>query len=517
MTLRSKLSVAIMSLVFVSQLILHTEAETGAARTSAVTPASMVGPRFEPAPCPFTPAADQVEGHSLSCGFVLVPENRARPEGNWLRLAVAVFKSRTVVTRPSLIFLGGGPGTFVLERFGPWVSGARARDLTADRDFVLFDQRGVGFSQPSLYCQELVDLKYQIIGSHPTREQETEDQVAAAFACRDRLVASGIELAAYNTAANAADVNDIRVALGYDRVDVWGLSYGTRLALAVAQDFPEAVHSLVLDSALPPSVNQVVDRVANAERAFQVLFDGCAADVACASAYPDLETVFYDLVAQLNTTPARYLAQHPRTGVVHNVVLTGDRLVRTLVDALDDASLIPFVPLVAVSIQHGDFTLMSQATSLLTFTDSRSAGMFYSVNCTDMVSRTSAPQLFAARRTVRAEIAEALSEDARLRICAGWGAAQPRPSASRPVVSDVPTLILAGEYDPLTPPAYAEIAGRTLRNSSWFEFPAIGHAVVPTSPCALAMMIDFLATPALTPDASCIADMGPPAWVIPSP
>ena len=101
--------------------------------------------------------------------------------------------------------------------------------------------------------------------------------------------------------------------------------------------------------------------------------------------------------------------------------------------------------------------------------------------------------------------------------CAGWGAAQPRSSATRPVVGDVSTLILAGEYDPLTPPAYAEIAARTLHNSSWFEFPGIGHAVVPTSPCAHAMMIDFLAAPALTPDYSCIADMRPPAWVIPSP
>jgi len=518
MTIRSTLFVAILSAVLVSQLILHTEAETGAPRTPAVAlAASMVSPHFEPGPCPFTPAADQVEGHSLSCGFVLVAENRTHLEGNWLRLAVAVFKSRTLATRPSLIFLGGGPGTFVLERFGPGVSGSLARDLTADRDFVLFDQRGVGFSQPSLTCPELVDLKYRTIGSHPTRDQETEDRVAAAFACRDRLVASGIELAAYTTAANAADVNDIRAALGYERVDVWGLSYGTRLALTVAHDFPEAVHSLVLDSALPPSVNQVVDRVANAGRAFQVLFDGCAADLACASAYPDLDTVFYDLVAQLNTTPASYLAQHPRTGVVYNVVLTGDRLVRTLVDALDDASLIPFIPLVAASIQQGNFTLMSQATSLLTFNDNSSGGMFYSVNCADEVSRTSAPQVFAARRTLRAEIVEALSEDARLRICAGWGAAQPQPGAARPVVSDVPTLILAGEYDPLTPPAYAEIAARTLRNSSWFEFPGIGHAVVPTSPCAHAMMIGFLAAPALTPDASCIADIRPPAWVIPGP
>ena len=414
--------------------------------TSAVTPAAlMVSPRFEPAPCPFTPAADQVEGLTVSCGFVLVPENRSHPEGNWIRLAVAIFKSPTVATRPPLIFLGGGPGTFVLERFGPLVSGALTPDLTADRHLVMFDQRGVGFSQPSLGCQELVDLKYQTIGIRLTRDQETDAVVDAAFACRDRLVASGIELAAYTTGASAADVNDIRIALGYGPFDVWGLSYGTRLALEVERDFPEAVHSLVLDSALPPPVNQVTDRAANAERAFRVLFDGCAADLACAAAYPDLETVFYDLVADFNETPASFVAQHPRTGVVYNVVLTGDRLVRTLVDALTDASLIPFVPLVAASIRAGDFTLISQATSLLTFKDDHSVGMFYSVNCADKVSRTSAPQLFAARRTVRPEIAEALGEDARLRICAGWGAAEVPRSAAAPVVSGVPALILAGD------------------------------------------------------------------------
>ena len=102
----------------------------------------------------------------------------------------------------------------------------------------MFDQRGVGYSQPSLNCQELATWRYRTIGSHRTRDQETEDQVEAAFACRDRLVASGIDLAAYNTAASAADVNDIRIALGYGQFDVWGLSYGTRLALAVERDFP---------------------------------------------------------------------------------------------------------------------------------------------------------------------------------------------------------------------------------------------------------------------------------------
>jgi len=140
--------------------------------------------------------------------------------------------------------------------------------------------------------------------------------------------------------------------------------------------------------------------------------------------------------------------------------------------------------------------------------------MFYSVNCADQVSRTSARPIFAAQQNVRPEIAAALHEEARLRICEGWGAARLSRSAASPVTSEVPTLILAGQYDPLTPPEYAEIAGRTLRHSRWFEFPAIGHAVEPTSLCALAMMIDFLADPLLAPDASCIADLPPPSWII---
>lgn len=176
---------------------------------SAPAPSPFI-PRFISGPCPFIPAVDQAEGSTINCGFVAVPENRAHPDGRWIRLAVAVYRAPEVPTRPPLIFLGGGPGSFVLEGFGPRVSGSLARDLTAGRDFVMFDQRGVGFSEPALDCQELRDLKYRAIESHPTRAEETDNQVEAAFACRNRLLGSGIELAAYSTAASAADVNDIR-------------------------------------------------------------------------------------------------------------------------------------------------------------------------------------------------------------------------------------------------------------------------------------------------------------------
>jgi pimeloyl-ACP methyl ester carboxylesterase len=471
---------------------------------------------FVSAPCPFVPASDHIEGQTLRCGFVTVPEDRTRPLGRQVHLSVAVFNARGAATRKPLVFIGGGPGSFVLESFGPGVTGSLAQDLSSNRDFVVFDQRGVGFSQPSLYCEELRVLFYSTLGTYRTHAQRTDDRVAAALACRDRLVAGGIDLASYNTVTSAADVNDIRLALGYDKVDLWGLSYGTKLALRVERDFRQAVNSLVLDSALPPPVNQLVDQASNAERAFRVMFDACASDAACSSAYPNLENEFYGLVAKLNANPAVFHAQHPRTGVVHQVVLTGDSIIETLNDALVPAFLIPFMPLAIASLSQGNFTLISQATSLLSFDDSHSAGMFYSVNCADEAARTSAPQVFAARRNVRPEIALALNEDARLRICAEWGAAESLPMIGTPVVSSVPTLILAGEYDPLTPPSYGTIAGRTLRNSYLFEFPAIGHNAQRSSPCAHSMMMAFLANPTVAPNAACIGNMQPPAWVIPS-
>jgi pimeloyl-ACP methyl ester carboxylesterase len=156
------------------------------------------------------------------------------------------------------------------------------------------------------------------------------------------------------------------------------------------------------------------------------------------------------------------------------------------------------------AVPEGDINVPSER---LTFDDSHSSGMFYSVNCADEATRTSARPVSAARKNVRHEIVDALSEDARLRICAGWGAVDSGPRATAPIAADVQALILAGEYDPLTPPSYATIAGRTLRNSDWFQFPAKGHNLQRSTPCAHQMIMKFLADPALLPDASCIVEM----------
>jgi len=486
--------------------------------------------RFQHAPCPFPPGPDQVEGQTVTCGYVMVPEKRSQsggppdrpasgeqqpPAGQQIRLPVAVFKPRTPVTAPPLFFLGSGPGNAILQARGPLITGPLGHDLTDGHDLVLFDQRGVGFAQQSLACQELTDLKYQRLGLQLSRAEEIDGWVRASLRCRDRLQGMGIDLAAYTTAASVADVDDIRRALGYTTVDLWGLSYGTRLALTIMEANPKTVRAAVLESTLPPQVHMLVDIPGNVERSFRLLFDGCAADRACAAAYPNLEATFYQLVAELNVTPLRYQARDPRTGVVHTIALTGDGLVRALNQALYSTALIPLLPLVGASLRQGNTTLLAQLAEQLIFDDSANLGLYYSVQCAEEANLTNPGQVAAALRRVRSEIGDVFTQEDFFRTCAAWGAARLSPSIKTPVHSTIPTLILAGQFDPATPPEYGRIAAKTLPNSFFFEFPGVGHNVRPGSPCAHGIMMQFLKTPTRRPDAGCIAQMKPPAWVIP--
>jgi pimeloyl-ACP methyl ester carboxylesterase len=144
----------------------------------------------------------------------------------------------------------GGPGGHAIESvvlsfdmFAPFVE---------NRDLIVFDQRGTGFSQPSLNCQELTDLVYDLIDENLSIEEIEDRQIEAVKQCRDRITREGINLSLYNSAQSAADLNDLRMALDYESWNILGISYGTRLALTAMRDFPDGIRSVILDSVYPP-------------------------------------------------------------------------------------------------------------------------------------------------------------------------------------------------------------------------------------------------------------------------
>jgi pimeloyl-ACP methyl ester carboxylesterase len=419
----------------------------------------------------------------------VVPEDHSQSKGPTIRLAVAIFKTPNPHPAPDpVLVLGGGPGVPQLAATGPSINTENLAFFAPDRDVILLDQRGVGYSQPSLSCQATETL----------------------LACHDRLVKEGINLNAYTRLENAADVHDLVRALGYKQVNLVGGSYGTRLALTVMRLYPADLRSVVLISVNPPQVIGFAHTAAVTQHAFNVFFQGCMANPHCNAAYPHLQTVFYQLISDLNSKPITFEATDPQTGNHSSVRLTGDDLVNWLINALYYTALIPQLPGVIFQIRHQDYTQLAQLYGSVGFPIS--LGLFYSVRCSEDMAYTTPQRLQASVQVLAPELRPGMlaSLQRAYRVCQFWSV-KPVPAVQKePVTSSIPTLIMEGEYDPITPPSNGMLAAQTLSRSFFFRFPGVTHGVKSPNPCPRNIEQAFLDNPTVRPGASCISSMTEP-------
>ncbi|MEO8606314.1 MAG: alpha/beta fold hydrolase [Chloroflexota bacterium] len=475
-------------------------------------------PRFEKGDCPF----DIPSGQTPTCGYLIVPEDRTNPtDTTTIKIAAAVFKSTGSNPQPDpMIYLDGGPGGSTLKSISQSFDSLFAPFIN-DRDVIAFDQRGVGLSQPALDCQELTDLTYQTLAERITIDESVNLATNAITACGTRLRDAGANLAAYNSAQSAADVNDLRQALGYKQLDLLGISYGTRLALTIMRDFPDAVHSSIIDSVVPLQADKFED-AQSADHAFNTLFDACAKDTNCNTAYPNLKQVFYETAKQLDANPGSVTIPDLRNrGKTLDAVIDGTGFLGLTFQAMYIQELLGQLPKAIYKAHDGDlsgFTLVLVAE--LSQLDQISQGMFYAVNCNeefafdtkDMVQtilKNTPPELVGFARN-------ALIDPVQLSICKSLGAETPDPKENQPVVSDIPTLVLSGEFDPITPLSYAKEAAATLSNSRLYTFPGLTHGVTPSNDCTKGIANAFFNDPSVALDTSCIASLPEVAFVTPN-
>ncbi|MFQ6102580.1 MAG: alpha/beta hydrolase [Anaerolineae bacterium] len=475
--------------------------------TATIEPTREPVARFEEAPCPF----EVPEGAVVVCGFVVVPENHSDPDDPTIRLAVAVFKSQSAARLPDpVMLLCGGPGEKCAADAPP--AAQALAPLYGDRDCIVFDQRGVGLSEPALECPEYVQTMLDLL-DEPDPEVALQTRFDALMACRDRLVSEGHNLAAYNTVQNAADVNAIRIALGYDQVNLLSGSYGSLLAQATMRDHPEGIRSVVMYSVLPLEKSFFVDASMTLAKAIMRLLDACAADEACRSAYPDLQGVLFEVIDRLNAEPIPITITNPLDGQSYDALLNGDAVLTSLALALYQTPLIPVLPQAIYDVYNGDYRLMTQLTSLyLIYLDMVSRGMQLSVLCTeDLIGRTPEDLLNVMAAVPRQLRGQADPEDVIeydvFGLCENWPVVEADPWVKEPLVSDIPTLVLAGEFDQVTPPEYGQLVASYLSNSYFFEFPGVGHGLNIYSECARSITAAFLDDPTRAPDAACIAEM----------
>jgi pimeloyl-ACP methyl ester carboxylesterase len=355
---------------------------------------------------------------------------------------------------------------------------------------ILFDQRGTGYSQPRLDCPERASVTGHLLAVGLTATESLQVILDAFRRCRDRLAGQGIDLTAYHSAASAADLNDLRLALGYEKLNLYAVSYGTRLALTIMRDYPEAVRSAVLDSVYPLQVNLYTALAPNSNRAFDVFFDRCLADPACNASYPDLRNVFYRLVDQLNANPV-FLNLYAG-GAEQSVRVDGGLLIDVLFVGLYNPAVTRSMPQMIYDVLRGDYDILRQRLELY-FDASGALGMQMSVQCSEEMPFNAPEEAYALAQGLPQQIAAfyPASVQPLFATCREWPVAPPDPRENLPVLSDLPALILAGGHDPITPPEWGRVAAQDLSHVYYHEFPGHGHWVTRSSRCALSMALAF--------------------------
>jgi pimeloyl-ACP methyl ester carboxylesterase len=464
------------------------------------TPVIIYQPIFEQASCAFPVPS----GYSPGCGYLVVPENRSRTDSPWIRLHVAIFRNRLGIAVPDpVVHLAGGPGSSSLD-VASYMFNQGLDAILDQRDFILFDQRGTGYSQPRLDCPERASVTGILLERGLTSEEAPQIILDAFRRCRERLMGQGIDLSTYHSAASAADLNDLRLALGYEKFNLYAVSYGTRLALTLMRDHPNAVRSAVLDSAYPLQVNLYTGLAPNADRAFNVFFNRCAADPACHASYPSLRTFFYQLVDQLNASPV--FVAFNAGGAERTARLDGGLLIDVLFVGLYNPAVSTSMHQMIHDISRGDYGILRERLALY-FDASSALGMQMAVQCAEELLFNAAEEAYVAAQaqSVQPQIAAfyPASVQPLFAVCREWTTAEPDPRENLPVSSDLPALILAGDQDPITPPDWGRMAAQDLSHAYFYEFPGNGHWVTRSSPCALSMALAFWNDPNVDPGYAC--------------
>lgn len=457
----------------------------------AAAPALAADPVFTDTACP----ADWPTGvREVRCGNLTVDEARDGSSDRRIDIAVVIVKAsnpwRDASGRllPPVVNFHGGPG----GASTPGVGGALAYTqqnpdaMAVDQDMIFFDQRGGGRGTPSMDCPGV-----QLTDAGPPSDEDRDGLIA----CLRDWQAQGVDLNWYNAAVIADDVRDLFRALGLEKIDLRGGSYGPRIEAAVITHHPEIVRAAVMDSPWPPEGNWAVGTPEQVSAAVRIILAKCAAQAECNARYPDMQ-------ARFETEARRWLAG-PVTGR-DGRTFTVDDLSAFLMDTTYSRVGVRRLPADLQKIIDGDLTPVAEIAEDRTY---YFEGQHMAHLCKEELPFESRERLAsgAAGDPVAEVLVPSLSR--LFDVCDAVGETPADPVENAPVVTDIPTLFVAAEIDPGCPPPLTEAAARGYSNSQVVIVTNATHGVIGASPCTRAMARDFLRDPSAPVDRSCL----PPA------
>jgi pimeloyl-ACP methyl ester carboxylesterase len=434
------------------------------------------------------------------CGSYEVWEDREAKKGRRIKLELAVIPAKMRAREPDpIVIFAGGPGqgaVSLASQVMPLFS-----KLNDARDVVLVDQRGTGNSAP-LDCADEEQPLQQLF--EDTLPEKMVAKCLAGIDADPRL---------YTTSIAVEDIDEVLGALGYSKVDIWGGSYGTRMALEYIRRHGERVRTVVLDGVAPANMKLPLSFVADGDAALQRLIEACEREARCARVYPGLRDTITKVRARLARQPARAAIQDPRTGGHETIDVNENVFLSGLFRPLYVAELASLLPLGISAAAEGDFNpLLAQNLEFADdVSENLSIGMHLSVVCAEDIPRITPEDL---AKLAGSFFGRSLVDDF-IRACSVWPRGKIPPDFYEPVRSEVPVLILSGGIDPATPPRHGDQVAATLPNARHFVAPYLGHGVS-LHGCAPRLIESFVrAGNARSLDGSCLQRIPRPLFFLP--
>ncbi|MGB5316854.1 MAG: alpha/beta fold hydrolase [Robiginitalea sp.] len=450
------------------------------------------------------------EGQKYTFGYLEVPENRNDPGSQTIQIPVYIFKSRNANPKTDpVIYTVGGPGSTTM----PSAQYMNYYTYLDDRDFILVEQRGNFYAKPHLDCPEWSMALHKIKLPDFDSEQSDALLAEAAKSCRARLTHKGIDLNGYNTNEIAADINDLVNVLGIQEYNLLTISYSTKIAQVLLRDYPERIRSVVMDSPLPLEANYDQESVENLLESVDKLLSDCASDVACNRAYPNIKSRFYVYLTNKTKSPLEVNIENPSNGKIETFKLTGADLITVFTSA--STGTVVNVPFEINKLLNGDLTSVKEQLSSLFEEPGNGAGvgMRLSVWCAEENPFNSQATI-ASEKTKYPEVeglSPAVFDD---EICKIWGVQKVSERENDAVKSNVPVLLISGEYDNETPAKWAASMMANLSNSYHLIFRGWKHT--PTTnwgnPCAMQAANVFFNNPKSKPSPECFGQLKNPVF-----
>lgn len=449
------------------------------------------GPAFSD--CSIGSGSAQLVAQCASIEVLLDPSAK---DGDTLSLSIARIPARRLSSRTdAFTLIAGGPGQSALESF-PTVAFA-FRHIMQDRDVILIDQRGTG-SSSKLDCPTAPDslgLEFDV---------DTESLKTLAKECLDSL---DNDPRLFSTSIAVQDLENVRQSLGISQWNIYGISYGTRVALHYLRRYPDAVRTLTLDAVVPPDVALGPDIGPLAQRALDLIFKRCSDDPGCADTFTDLDTATLALLDKLETEPRTITYENIATGKLATMEFTRNHLaitLRLMSYSSQTAAILP--SMLHEAIVNDNFAPLARQADLQTrsLSESMATGMHHAVICTedepfidlytakntDSMNAITVENQATENAPITSYLGDAILESLKA-SCALWPAGYRDNDFKQAVTSDVPTLILSGEADPITPPDYGDRVAQTLSRARHLINDSQGHMQAPYG-CMPVLLAQFI-------------------------